>query len=130
MLASYVPGYDRIPINRTFIGATGDGHRMASELGSKLIGMGSVGVPTLTADVVLNPAADGQPLVMNIEGQQVCASNEHYTKIYMLCLEASDGIVYTVYPSDIANYTDMTVEQLEAMVADGGGWKNDTPKDS
>lgn len=129
MFAEYVPGYDRIPINRTYVGATGDGHRMVAELGGELIGygsMGSVGVPTLTADVVLNPAADGQPLVLNVEGEQVCASNEHYTKIYMLCLEASDGTVYTIYPSDIADYTDMTVERLEDMVADGGGWKGET----
>jgi len=129
LFSQYVPGYDRISINNTYAGATGDGHRMVLELGGELIGigsMGSVGVPTLTTSVVLNPATDGQPLVMNLNGEQICASNEHYTKIYTLCLEAEDGIVYTLYPSDIAEYTEMTTERLDAMVADGGGWKRDS----
>lgn len=129
MFAEYVPGYDRIAINRTYVGSTGDGHKFVQDLGGEMVGwgsIGSVGVPTLTADVVLNPATDGQPLVMDIDGNQICASNEHYTKIYLLCLDASDGVAYTVYPSDIADYTEMTVPRMEAMVADGGGWKADT----
>ena len=129
LFAKYVPGYDRININNTYPGATGDGHRFAEALGDELISwgsMGSVGVPTLTAAVVLNPATDGQPLVMDINGNQICASNEHYTKIYTLCLDAPDGVVYTVYPSDINNYTEFTTARMDAMVEDGGGWKADT----
>lgn len=125
MCKEYVPGYENLVTNNTFPGATGDGQNMGVEAGGFLVGSGSMGVGTHAT--LMDHSTFGNGLLVNVEGDQVGAANEHYTKLYKLVAESSNGKLYSIFPSDIEKYSHAgNVEQMETNYKNGELYKADT----
>lgn len=125
MCKEYVPGYENLVMNRTVAGDTGDGHTMGVAAGGYLVGSGSMGVGTHATNMAHSTCGNG--LLVNVEGKQVGAANEHYTKLYVLVNESSNGKLYSIFPSDIALYSPAgSVEQMEKNYQNGELYKADT----
>lgn len=125
MCAEYVPGYANLVMNRTVVSNTGDGHRMGVTAGGFLVGSGSMGVGTHATNMAHSTCGNG--LLVNIEGEQVGAANEHYTKLYVLLNDTSNGKLYSIFPSDIDKYSASgSVEQMEKNFQNGELYKADT----
>lgn len=114
----YVPGYENLVTNNTVSGNDGDGHLMGVAVGGYLVGSGSMGVGTHAT--LMDHSTFGNGLLVNVEGEQVGAANEHYTKLYELVNESSNGVLYSFFPSDIENYSHSgNVEQMEKNYQNG-----------
>ena len=125
MCKQYVPGYENLVMNRTVAGNTGDGHQMGLAAGGFLVGSGSMGVGTHATNMAHSTCGNG--LLVNVEGEQVGAANEHYTKLYVLVNSSSNGKLYSIFPSDIAKYSAAgSVEQMEKNYQNGEIYKADT----
>ena len=125
MCAEYVPGYANLVMNRTVSGDTGDGHKMGLSVGGYLVGSGSMGVGTHATNMAHSTCGNG--LLVNAEGDQVGAANEHYTKLYVLVNNSSNGKLYSIFPSDIEKYSAAgSVEQFEKNYQNGEIYKADT----
>lgn len=125
MCQEYIPGIEKIVTNYTIAGATGDGHRAAVEVGAKLVGEGAMGFVNQTSDMGM--VQFGMPITVNTKGEQICAANEHYTRLYEIILEQDDAIVYCLYPADVGKYTELgNQEVMERYVQDGSMFKAET----
>lgn len=125
LMAQYVPGYENIVANSTVAGATGDGHLMGEAVGGYLVGTGSMGAGS--AATGMDHVTFGNSLLVNVEGEQVGAGNEHYTKLYEIINEQSNGLAYSIFPADIEKYSlGGNVEVMEENVARGELYKADT----
>jgi len=125
LMAQYEPTYSKIVANSTVAGATGDGHLMGVEVGGFMVGTGSMGVGTSLGK--MDPVTFGQGLLVNIEGKKIGPVNEHYTKLYEVNNRQSDGKSYSIYPSDIAEYSKGgTQEVMEEYYEAGELYKADT----
>lgn len=128
MCKAYVPGYENLVMNRTVAGNTGDGHKMGVSAGGFLVGSGSMGVGTHATNMAHSTCGNG--LLVNVEGEQVGAANEHYTKLYVLLNDTSNGKLYSIFPSDIEKYSAAgSVEQMEKNYLNGEIYKADTVED-
>lgn len=125
LMAQYVPGYENIVANKTVAGTTGDGHLMGKAVGGYLVGTGSMGAGS--AATGMDHVTFGNSLLVNVEGEQVGAGNEHYTKLYEIVNAQSNGLTYSIFPADIEKYSlGGTVEVMEENVARGEVFKADT----
>ena len=97
-----MPGYENLVMNRTVSGNTGDDHLMGVAVGGFLVGSGSMGSGTHAANMAHSTSGNG--LLVNVEGEQVGAANEHYTKLYVLINNSTDGKLY-FFPADIDKYS-------------------------
>lgn len=121
----YVPGYANLVKNNTFVGDDGDGHIMGVAAGGYLVGTGSMGVGTHATNMAHSTFGNG--LLVNVEGEQVGAANEHYTKLYVLVNASSNGKLYSIFPADIDKYSaGGTLEQMEKNYQNGELYKADT----
>ncbi len=121
----YVPGYETLVMNNTVSGNTGDGHLMGVAAGGFLVGSGSMGVGTHATNMAHSSFGNG--LLVNVEGEQVGAANEHYTKLYQLVNHSSNGKVYSIFPADIDKYSfEGTLEQMEKNYKNGELYKGET----
>lgn len=125
MLAQYVPGYQFIAFNSTVAGATGDGHKLGEKVGGYIIGSGSMGAGSSVG--AMDPVTFGDALLVNVEGQKVGPANEHYTKLYEVNIAQSNGLTYSIYPSDIEKYSKGgTLDVMEEYAQTGKLCKADT----
>ena len=120
----YVSGYANLVKNNTFVGDDGDGHIMGVAAGGYLVGTGSMGVGTHATGMAHSTFGNG--LLVNVEGEQVGAANEHYTKLYVLVNASSNGKLYSIFPADIDKYSaGGTLEQMEKNYQNGELYKAD-----
>ena len=132
MMKLYVPNSDKIVVNYTAPGATGDGHRMAQEVGAQLVGSGSLGF--ISSPSFSNGTAVRLPrfFIVNLNGDHVCAIDEHYTTVFSIILNEENGHVYDIYPANIGEYMnaqtggDNAYEAMEQLAQEGILYRGET----
>lgn len=125
MMAQYAAGRDRNNMYWTAIGAEGDGHKMGIAAGGKLVGEGTLAIHAI--DGRLDSFFDmfalwNIPMIVDKDGKQMAAMDEHYTTIAAKINEKEDSMGYTIYDSDTYGCTEL----LEALAAQGSITKADT----
>ncbi len=132
MMKLYVPNADKIVVNYTAPGATGDGHRMGQAVGGQLVGSGSLGF--VSSPSFSNGTAVRLPrfYMVNLNGDHVCAIDEHYTTVFSIILTEENGHVYDIYPANIGEYMNAQTgaadayETMEQLAAEGILFRGET----
>lgn len=125
MMAQYADGHDKNNMQWTAIGATGDGHIMGLAAGGRLVGQGTLNIHSI--DGRMDSFFDMMPLwnmqlVVDQNGQQLIALDEHYSTIADKITQTEDGKGYVIADSSF----DYQLPVLEELVADGDAYKADT----
>ena len=125
LMAQYANGHDYNNMTWSGIGGTGDGHKMGVAAGGTLVGTGTLninGVDGRQDSFFDMMTLFTYPIVVDKNGNQICAMDEHYTTISKKITETEEGKAYVIYDANVTG----SMAELEALVADGDAWKADT----
>lgn len=122
MMKEYGAGKDRNNRDWTAIGATGDGHKMGLAVGGYLLGEGTLNLGGVANRPDGFSFRIGSPILMDKNGLQMAAMDEHYSTVCDKITSSEEGVAYVVYDSADPN----ALVYLEQLVAEGDAVKADT----
>ncbi len=135
MMETYSPGYADGAMKIACIGDTGDGHRMALDLGAVMLGEGALKTHIAANDPFMVAVPVPFMLIVNTKGEQICANDDHYIETAMAVSAQEDHVGWCIYDSgfdtfvynyELDDYAPGGLAYLEEAVKRGEAVKADT----
>lgn len=135
MMQTYSKGYADGAMKIACIGDTGDGHKMALELGAVMLGEGALKTHIAAQDPFMIAVPVPFMLIVNTKGEQICANDDHYIETAMAISEQEDYIGWCLYDSgfdtfvynaELDDYAPGGLAYLEEAAKRGEAVKADT----